>query len=485
MRNIFPVPADQRVPAPSLNISDRRLARLSLAFCGVLAMAFAIMMPPLQITDENGHFIRAYAISRGEFSGWAFPALPVPVIALITRYPPHTQNFSKFDLKQILLDLTPPTMTEMARNTVMKEEDRRYGNLDWSVISSSLYFPVVYFPAAIGIWMARALHASPLAMMYAARLCNVLTLVMAVGISFRLAPQHRAVWAGVALIPMTLHQAGGISADPVTIAFSLVGVSVVLYAREHHLSRTALILVAVLFVLWGLCKSSIWALPLLWLIPVSTFKNRRSWLAYITATSLCMVGALLIWGRITSGNMEAFRAIRSVVAGIHVSANIQLATAHPIEFGRYLLAMIHSAYKVELGHFLGAFGFAKVSLPFWVRSLYLVLLLLVAVTEYSAKPFQLWERAVLLLVFLGAGVLLHAVLSVTDTTLCGGSLGSSCFDYLPVVQGRYLIPFVLPGLLALQQNRLRLPRVNLLALITGAGAVHAIAALALIRSTFY
>src|ERR1039458_5014517 len=97
---------------------------------------------------------------------------------------------------------------------------------------------------------------------------------------------------GIALMPMTLHQAGGISGDLVTIAFSFVGLSLMLYAREHFVSRRFLIVVAVVFVMWALCKFSIWALPLLLLIPASAFKNRRAWLVYIGAVSLCMVGGV-------------------------------------------------------------------------------------------------------------------------------------------------------------------------------------------------
>jgi hypothetical protein len=45
----------------------------------------------------------------------------------------------------------------------------------------------------------------------------------------------------------------------------------------------------------------------------------------------------------------------------------------------------------------GSFGWDMFSLPLWVRLLYLSLLLFVAVSEFSPKPFLGWERLVLLL----------------------------------------------------------------------------------------
>jgi uncharacterized membrane protein len=220
------------------------------------------------------------------------------------------------------------------------------------------------------------------------------------------------------------------------------------------------------------------------LIPVSAFQNRRTWLAYIGAVSLCMVAALLIWNGISSANVEALRSAR-LTHGIDISANVRLVAAHPLAFARQLLAFVHSNYRTELKQFLGAFGWTRFSLPLWMRSLYLLLLLFVAAAELSTKPFLAWERGVLFLVFLGGAVFVHAVVFVTDGTLCGGSLNQLCFESSAGVQGRYLIPFCLCGLLTLRQNRVNLPQVTLLAAVDGFGTLHALAALALIRSAFY
>jgi uncharacterized membrane protein len=472
------------MPSPPLAKGNRFLERLSLALCGVLALAFAIVLPPLQVNDEDGHFIRAYVISGGEFVGRGRPILPGPVVSFVMRYPEFSAWVHKFTPQEIVRDLPARTVTEAAGGTALTDDGPDHKYLIWAIIGSSTYCPLVYLPASLGIWTARALDASPLAMMYAARMFNVLTFVAALAVSFRLAPGCRALMTAVALMPMTLQLAGGISADLVTIAFSFVGLSLVLYAREHPVSRRFLFLVAVVFTMLALCKFSIWALPLLWLIPASAFKNRREWLVYIGAVSICMVGGLLIWNGINSVNMEALRAAR-LAHGIDISANARLVSAHPLAFVRQLLALVHSHYKSEVRQFIGAFGWTQLSLPFWVRPLYLLLLALVAAAGFSAKPFLGWERGILFLVFLAGFVFVHAAIFVSDGTLCAGNLDRLCFDSSAGVQGRYFLPFCLAGLLTLRQNRANLPQVTLLALVTAAGTLHALAALALIRSAFY
>ena len=121
---------------------------------------------------------------------------------------------------------------------------------------------------------------------------------------------------------------------------------------------------------------------------------------YIGTVTICTLGTLLIWNGMVSGNMPALRAVRLAV-GIDVAANVRLVTARPFAFAVHLLGKVVSNCKGELGQLMGAFGWDMFSLPLWVRLLYLLVLLFVAVSEYSPKPFLGWERGVLLLVFLG------------------------------------------------------------------------------------
>jgi uncharacterized membrane protein len=439
-------------------------------------------MPPLQVPDEHGHFIRAYAISRGEIVAQGIPELPAPIISFVMRYPESANVFHKFTSQEMVHDLSERPNDPSASTALTTANHHTY--IFWGIIGSATYCPIVYVPASLGIWMARTVHASPLLMMYAARMFNILAFVAALAVSFRLAPGYRALMTAVALLPMSLQQAGGISGDPVTIALSFVALSLVLHARERLVGRRYLIVVAVIFTMLGLCKFSIWALPLLLLIPVSAFKNRRAWLAYISAISVGVIAALLIWNWIDSDNMVALRALR-LTAGIDVTANSRLITGNPMDFARQLLSLAHYSYKSEISQFLGAFGWTQFSLPFWARLMYLLLLLFVGTSEFSTKPLLAWERGVLLLVFLGGAVFVHAVIFLSDGKLCGSNLDRLCFEASAGVQGRYFLPFCLCGLLTLRQNRANLSQTTLLKLITLLGTIHAVAALALIQSRFY
>jgi uncharacterized membrane protein len=406
--------------------------------------------------------------------------LPPSLVAFLL----HNRGGAKFSRQDLIRDLAAPAGNAPSGSMVFPKENPELSSAVRGTIASGLYCPLVYLPASLGIWVARTLNAPFPAMMYAARILDVLVFVAALAISFHLAPGYRALMTGVALLPMTLQQVGGVSADVVTIAISFIGLSLVLHAREYAVDRRFLILIALVFTLWGLCKSSIWAAPLLLLVPVSAFRGRLKWLVYITAISLCMVGTLVIWNALSSQNLEALRASR-LAEGVDIAANVRVVAAHPLAFALHVMGMIRSHFKMELGMLVGTFGWTMFALPVWARALYLFLLAIVAVAESSPKPFLGWERGVLSLTFLAGVLFVHAAMCISDTTLCAHTLSGVCEDVGIVFQGRYLIPFCLAGFLILQQSRVKLPRVNLLAVVTGVGTLHALASLALIWSTYH
>ena len=97
---------------------------------------------------------------------------------------------------------------------------------------------------------------------------------------------------------------------------------------------------------------------------------------------------------------------------------------------RELLALVRADYQSKVTQFIGAFGWSKFSLPaFWTLE-YLLFVVIVGATELSTKQLRLWERGVLLLVFLGGIVVVHAALFVSDGTLCAGDPNRLCFDLL-------------------------------------------------------
>jgi uncharacterized membrane protein len=318
-----------------------------------------------------------------------------------------------------------------------------------------MYFPGVYVPAALGIFAARSFHSSPMGMLFAARFGNALFFVLIFRCILRLVPQYAALFAAVALMPMTLHQVASASADAVTITLSLLGFALLLRTRECKLRGWQLGITGAVIVVMVLCKNSYWALPLLLLIPTSQFRNSSWKLAFIGLVVVASVGLAALWARATrEASLDSYEA--ALTRGIDPKVNLARFVAHPFKAFRDLSVRNGSHYRyVSLltRQFVGVFGWEWVASGAFWRLLYLAMLLLVASLGTYGIPFVPAERLLLAAVFVGAAAATFVLLYTVDGTMTQGR-----FTYWSAgVQGRYFIPYSLAGLLAMGRRGPRLP----------------------------
>jgi uncharacterized membrane protein len=445
----------------------------------VLAAAFAIVMPPLQLNDEHGHFVRAYQISRGAWKGDPAPALPPAVIGFLMRYP---EGF-----KRERYDLAAEVRRAFSRGEsapgpeARAHDDTRHRYITWSILASSLYCPVVYLPSAAGIATARAAGLPPAGMLYAARLFNALLFALALWIALRLAPGSRALMAAIGLMPMTLHQAGGVSADSATIAISLVGFALILRVRAAKGDSRFLIALACVMPIWVLCKTSAWALPLLLLIPSYGFANRWRRALYIAGVVLAAFAVLAMWQHATRGNLTLFRADR-LVRGMDTSGNLGFVKAHPLQFARMLGADVTAHFGEHTGQFIGAFGWNKLMLSMVARVLYFGLILFAARFDTPGWMVTPKERLGLAALFVATLLATYVGLFAIDGVVTARGIE---FPYSAGVQGRYFIPFCLTGFLALRRGRETLDPGRVLRIVVCAAGVFDLLSLAVIWNWYY
>jgi len=450
-----------------------------LALAGILAIAFAIIVPPFQVPDEHAHFLRAYQISQGHFVGKENFSVPAEIASIIKRYPETLGDDHKVRFANVITEIQG--RWEISSMVALPPDDLDHKYLHWGIVGANLYSPIVYLPAGAGIAIGRWVGVSPLGTFYAARLSNVLSFLALLTVAFILAPDYRNLFGALALMPMTLHEAGGVSADAVTIGVAFVGASCVLWLRQNRASRLALALIALTFAVWVLCKSSPWAAVAVLLIPRERFSSRRSWISYLCTVWAGMAASMWIWQSLSAENLKSFIVARSM-SRIDLAANTRLIVTHPIAFVQAMMEFSGKNWFTYIGQFSATFGWLKLGLTRWVRYPYLVMLLVAASSERLSKGFSTRERAILLSVFLAGFAFLHAALFVSDGSMCGADL---CFTASAGIQGRYFIPFAPFALLALRQRRFTLPSTTLTMAIAIAAVIFGAASLRVIWSSYY
>ncbi len=424
-----------------------RLTAVTVGIAGLLGVSLALLMPPFQFNDEHGHFSRAYQLSRGEVAGHRDNAqLPAAVLSILLRYPEGIVDTSI--PRTSVADLFAGGAGESSPpEAIANIHQLRY--LSWGYLAYRIYWPLCYLPASAGIRMTRLFNLSPLSMLYAARVMNLFSFLAALTTALLLAPSFRALTTALALMPMTLQQAVAVSTDSITIAFALVGFALLLRTREHSVDRRYLAVVLVIVPLWAMCKNGVWVLPLLLLIPASQFEGRRRRVAFVLTATLTTIAALVWWRLMT---YDAFGQLLAagLSRGIDFESNARAFLSHPLRILQDVMSFPDGlTYCARLiRRFVGAFGWNYINLPVPIAPTYLLMLVVVACAESNPKPFTTIERAILCLVFAGALIQTYFMLFVID-----GSYANGRYVFWSAgVQGRYLIPYCLAGLLALPQN---------------------------------
>ncbi len=393
---------------------------------------FALLVPPFQSPDEPNHFLRAYQVSEGHF--WATRTadqrlggiLPVSLQGVCDSFAFLKNNpAARTDFVQIRRVAAVPLQTEQ----------RAF--LDFA--NTAVYAPTGYLPQAAAIAIMRWTGAGPLAMLYAARLANLLIWWLLVAAAVRLIPAFRKLFIALLLLPAGLVIAASANADVLTngLCFWLIAV---------FMAKTGPIwpkIVAVLIV----CANKLIALPLVLLHALCSAADASPVPATrpVFRTALLFAAGLLAvagWGLFAQQQFIPYdlyhpdwRDTQTLNAGVDPSVQLRYILQHPLFFMKTMLSSGLHALPSTAAHIVGKFGWEKNYLPgTWLALLWLTLAAAVCLEK---NPFSRRQRGLLCVIgalyigaFAGTMYCLWCPVGATEITNW---------------QGRYFVP-VLPVL---------------------------------------
>lgn len=399
---------------------------------------------PFQAPDEPAHFLRAYQISEGRFfservdnkAGGQLPA------AIRNAYPPFKNAAFHNEVKVNKESLTA------ALNAPLNEEERIFVNFPNAVLT----FPLVYFPQAIGIRAARQDGLSPLKMMYAGRMMNLLCWIVLMYAAIRIAPVFKWVMVLAGLMPMNLYIAASLSADAMINACAVMFIGLVLNERfgEKGLmtmgKRAGIGVVAIALCVMKLVYAPIAAL--VFLVPKSGFGSNSKRIVYIFFVLGLSLLAVFLWG-------FEIKKVYVPLNGSNMPLQLAGIFADPWKFLSMLANSIQERGKGYFYSFIGVLGWLDTWLPRWIYVTYFPVIVATALLEpaYKNRTLRLWEKAALLAV-----CFLSFFLICIAQYLLWTKPGALIIEG---VQGRYLIPLLIPVMLVFL-NRIVAFKINLL-----------------------
>ena len=450
------------------------LPRLFLLLGCPLGLLFAFLVAPLQVPDEMAHLYRAYALSGGSCLAPLHLTVPAALSQLQDAFPPNVEAVRSIHFRDYLALLHPP---------------RQGGEVQIANVSANIYNCAPYLLSGAGVAIARLFAQPPIVLFFAARLRNLAFYLALVYVALRIIPAGRLTLFGLALMPMTLHQAASVSADSPAFATAFLFFAYVLYLaldpRLSAVSTRRFATAGALLLFASLCKFNLWFCLLLLLIPAARLGSLQRKLLAIALVCGAILLAAALCQFLNRPNLAAFAAARAR-DNIFPPQNAAFILHQPLAFAGILLRtwqVKSSMYAIE---FVGTLGWLAIDVPDWLVFSWFALL---AATALFAAQMRLTlaQRALCALTAIAAFVSVFVLLwtiELRQEHLLADMLGSPA-ALVPAVQGRYFITLAPPLLLALSGRRMRVRPAIPVAICAAFVLVSAAVALTRVFEAYY
>lgn len=418
--------------------------KLLLMFGIIFGIFIVWSIPPIFGNDELVHFPRAYQVQEGKlglqhlngpnYGGY----LPVQIVKMNDGFREQVQN-------------KHPDMQRVDTLKAQYADEKLSGNERQSLAftSAGVYSSWAYFPAALGIKIARIFSLPLIWYIYLARLSCFLIWLALVYLAIRIIPVGKYFLVFVALLPTSLVQAATIGMDGIVngLAWLIVAITLAVLAKKIKFSPKVIAITLLLSLYLATTKQGYALIAAMPLIIPSRFYN----LSKKQARTLRVIfGALLVI--VAAWYVKATAPLASILhqvqrPGLYVDSGAQVRyfLSHPISV---TLAILFAPFTISyLGVYAGVVGVLTNRLIYLPIPLIILLYLaLIAVIMNMKGTSELRsERRRLLLgssaAFVGTFILINLALYVSFTKVGNPSIEG--------VQGRYLLPLA-PLLVAMR-----------------------------------
>lgn len=259
--------------------------------CGLL---YTFAVPMLQVSDEQAHFLRSYEIVLGqtpkeladESVGDTLPGNLVP--------------------DQLL---QPESISYHHVASALHEKLDRKAMQDYSFSGSALYSPVTYLTQFPGIWLFNKLTDSPVLIMYAGRISNLIALAILAALAVKVFPFSKALPMLALMVPIFVHKCGSMSADGLTLTTIVLFLSYLLYLQYGTVGRLSFSQILPLYLLvFVISQCKVVYLPVclaFFLISPKRFGKLSRYFLHLFGLISVAVGASLAWLIISSKYLQA------------------------------------------------------------------------------------------------------------------------------------------------------------------------------------
>ncbi|WEV46571.1 DUF2142 domain-containing protein [Bifidobacterium sp. ESL0690] len=201
---------------------------------------------------------------------------------------------------------------------------------------SNQYFPIVYAPQALGVWIGMKIGLSPFANWQLGRITNFLLFLALYALAIAILPRGKAFLAILGVLPMTVFMASSLMADALFISVATLFVALVLKCAESggRMGNGALAGLVALTALLVFCKGVYVALALLVMVlPKKVLSTKRK-IGFVAVSMLVSLPIYGVWSVMFS----------STFPNVNVAQNVAYAGKRPVKIVAMVLYSTLSAF---------------------------------------------------------------------------------------------------------------------------------------------
>jgi len=410
------------------NVSPLRFFIISAVIFGSL---FIVITPPFQTPDEPAHFLRINQVSSGnlivdEINGVVGGTLPN-------------------SLKKTINYTTSKPAIEFAPNVkydIYRTEHAIKVGLDkdkttvYDLSATALYPPSAYLPQSLVVWFLGLFNAAPIILMYSARIANLVTWIVLLGVSIKLIPRRKWTVVFIGLLPMALFQATSLGIDVMASGLAILFVSYILFLNQIKKIKTKqLIMLTGIGILMTLTKQTMFILlPMVFLLQSTKFKTPiKSYVMkfivvavplFILAIWLFFMNQINIEAAFKNGQ-DPVRQIYFVIKNPHSFINV-LWNTNFFVWG-----------DTVTRSFIGSFGWLDTPLSEAVVVMGYISMFIVFVSSYQKEKswFTIRQKQLTVFIMFAYWLSINAALYVYYSPVA--------YKIIVGMQGRYFIPLLI------------------------------------------
>lgn len=423
-----------------------KVQNVFLIYALIFGLLLVFLTPPLNVPDENAHFVNAYSVSQGALWGKVVDGkfireVPAKIKDFSQKYPGRFEwnHAEKISYKEIW------------------EEAEIINDSDKTVMwEGTIISPVGYIVAASGMAIGScfgklfgmgSVATLPYNQMIFGRLANLFFYIIVTFYALKIIPYYKRTLLLLASMPMTVFLCASLNYDAILIPVSFLFIATILKLINQREKKINEIEIAtILFCVFFLVGVKLVYAPLLILlliIPKTKYGKKRNLI--ICVCSAIIVGLVALTPEIVNRRLGS-------LADPTTNAPIVEAQKEWVMNNLFKLPglLVHS-FIMEKGSYLeqfwGRLGWLDTYIPKPLVVFGLLIILIVTVIETcNASVFrrnEWWKRVILLLAILISitGTMLAMYIAWTPLPYVTNTIGGSI---IKGVQGRYFIPAFLP-----------------------------------------